>query len=59
MIGVGRECGSLFHLITNPILPPSLSSFPAYSLLDKSVSLDVWHYRLGHLSDSHVKLLEK
>jgi hypothetical protein len=58
MIGVGRECGGLFHLITKPVLP-SLPPFPAQSLLVKSVSSDVWYYRLGHLFDSRVKLLSQ
>jgi hypothetical protein len=52
MIGVGREYGGLFHLITKPVFPPSFPSFLAHNLFVKSVSLDVWHYRLEHLFDS-------
>jgi len=59
MIGVGRECGGLFHLIIKPVLPSSLISIPAQSLSVKSVSSDVWHYRLGHLSDSRIQILSQ
>jgi hypothetical protein len=49
----------LFHLIIKPVLPSSLISIPAQSLSVKSVSSDVWHYRLGHLSDSCIQILSQ
>jgi hypothetical protein len=48
------------HLLNNSELPPF--TFPnvlAHSLSVKQVSSDVWHFRLGHLSDSRLKLLSQ
>jgi hypothetical protein len=69
MIGVGKECGGLFHLLDQPELPSpvyksalhsSISSVPSsHSFSVKHVSSDVWHFRLGHLSDSRIKLLSQ
>jgi len=59
MIGVGKECGGLLHLLNKPALPPSTSPFPAQSASVKSVFSDVWHYRLGHLSNSRLQLLSQ
>jgi hypothetical protein len=60
MIGVGRENAGLFHLLNNSEL--SSFTFPnvlAHSLSVKQVSSDIWHFRLGHLSDSRLKLLSQ
>lgn len=57
MIGVGRENDGLFHLLDSPVLPSPVIS--AHSLSVKQVSSDVWHFRLGHLSDSRIKLLSQ
>jgi hypothetical protein len=60
MIGVGRENDGLFHLLDNSVLPSFASPvISAHSLSVKQVSSDVWHFRLGHLSDSRIKLLSQ
>lgn len=59
MIGVGKESGDLFHLLNKSVLPPSTSSFPAQSFYVTNVSSNVWHFRLGHLSNSRIKLLSQ
>jgi hypothetical protein len=47
MIGVGRERGGLFHLLNKPVFS-SISSVPsAQSFSVKTISFDVWHFRLG------------
>jgi hypothetical protein len=47
MIGVGRERGGLFHLLNKPVFS-SISSVPsAQSFSVKTISSDVWHFRLG------------
>jgi hypothetical protein len=60
MIGVGRENDGLFHQLDNSLLPPFASPIiSAHSLSVKQVSYDLWHFRLGHLSDSRIKLLSQ
>jgi hypothetical protein len=60
MIGVGRENDGLFHLLDNSLLPSFASPvISAHSLSVKQVSSDVWHFHLGHLSDSRIKLLSQ
>jgi hypothetical protein len=60
MIGVGRENDGLFHLLDNLVLPSFISPvISTHSLSVKQVSSDVWHFRLGHLSDSRIKLLSQ
>jgi hypothetical protein len=64
-IGAGREANGLFYLLEKPELhQPNISSSCIFnsapfqfSLNVKSVSIDIWHYRLGHLSYSRFKLL--
>jgi len=53
-IGVGRQHGGLFYLMHKP----RLHSAQVYSASIKNTSNDIWHYRLGHLSHSRMKLLE-
>jgi hypothetical protein len=52
-IGVGRQQGGLFYLLHKPLF----HSAQVCSVSIKDVSTDLWHYRLGHLSNSMVKLL--
>ncbi|XP_059442162.1 uncharacterized protein LOC132174541 [Corylus avellana] len=59
MIGVGKEHEGLFYLVNKPVQPASSTSIPVVSLSVKNVSSDVWHYRLGHLSSSRLKLLSQ
>jgi hypothetical protein len=57
---MGRECGGLFHLVFKPVMTtqhPSHSTAQTFSV--KSVSSDMWHYRLGHPSNSRIKLLSQ
>jgi hypothetical protein len=50
-IGVGRQQGDLFYLLNKPKVRT------VCSVSIKDVSTDLWHYRLGHLSNSRMKLL--
>jgi hypothetical protein len=52
-IGVDRQQGGLFYLLHKPLF----HSAQVCSVSIKDVSTDLWHYRLGHLSNSMVKLL--
>jgi hypothetical protein len=64
-IGVGREANGLYYLLDDPAVPASdvfSSSFSnsvhfPISAHVKSVATDLWHYRMGHLSHSRLKLL--
>jgi hypothetical protein len=62
-IGVGREANGLFYLLDNPDMLSKADSsckFPVpfqFSATVKSVSTDIWHYRLGHLSPSRLQFL--
>lgn len=64
-IGVGREANGLYYLLDEPAVPTSdvfSSSFSnsvhfPISAHVKSVATDLWHYRIGHLSHSRIKLL--
>jgi len=59
MIGVGRERGGLFRLLNKPVFS-SISSVPSgKSFSVKTISSDVWHFRVGHLSNSRIKLLSQ
>jgi hypothetical protein len=51
-IGVGRQQGGLFYLLHKPLF----HSAQVYFVSIKDVSTDLWHYRLGHLSNSRMKL---
>jgi hypothetical protein len=53
-IGVGRLRGGLFYLLHKP----HLHSTQVYSASIKNASTNIWHYRLGHLSRSRMKLLD-
>jgi hypothetical protein len=53
MIGVGRQQGGLFYLLNKPLF----HSAQVCSVSIKDVSTDLWHYRLGHLSNSRMKLV--
>jgi len=53
-IGVGRLQGGLFYLMHKPIL----HSAKAFSLSIKNASINIWHYKLGHLSRSRMKMLD-
>jgi len=63
MIGVGREANGLFYLLEEPVLSSTaMTSFSnpvpfSFSANVKSVSTDLWHYRLGHLSHSRLQFL--
>jgi hypothetical protein len=59
MIGVGKEHEGLFYLVNKPVKPASSISIPVVSLSVKSVSSDIWHYRLGHLSTACLKILSQ
>jgi hypothetical protein len=52
-IGVGKQQGGLFYLLNKPLF----HSAQVCSVSIKDVSTDLWHYRLGHLSNSRMKLL--
>jgi len=59
---MGRERGGLFLLIPNskpspPITVPVPTSIGA-AQVSTSNSNNLWHFRLGHLSDSRIKLLQ-
>jgi hypothetical protein len=63
-IGVGREANGLFYLLDNPDMLSKADSSSCkfvvpfqFSATVKSVSTDIWHYRLGHLSPSRLQLL--
>jgi hypothetical protein len=65
-IGVGREANGLFYLLEKPaLLSTNVSSssctfnFVPFQFFAnvKSVSTDICHYRLGHLSHSRLQLL--
>jgi len=63
-IGVGREANGLFYLLEKPDLLSTDASSSCkspvpfqFSATVKSVSTDIWHYRLGHLSPSRLQLL--
>jgi len=63
-IGVGREANGLFYLLDNPDMLSKADSssckFPIpfqFSATIKSVSTNIWHYRLGHLSPSRLQFL--
>jgi len=64
-IEAGREANGLFYLLEKPELhQPDISSSCIFnsapfqfSVNVKSVSIDIWHYKLGHLSYSRLKLL--
>jgi hypothetical protein len=64
-IGVGREANELYYLLDEPAVPTSdvfSSSFSnsvhfPISAHVKSVATDLWHYKMGHLSHSRIKLL--
>ncbi|XP_062155569.1 serine/threonine-protein kinase TIO isoform X4 [Alnus glutinosa] len=63
-IGVGREANGLFYLLDNPDMLSKVDSSSCkflvpfqFSATVKSVSTDIWHYRLGHLSPSRLQLL--
>jgi transposase InsO family protein len=55
---VGKEEGGLFYLMQQPKVSP-LSSFSISSCNStiKTSSHDVWHYRLGHPSESRMQSL--
>jgi hypothetical protein len=56
-IGLGKEKGGLFFLQNNSDFTSAFrSSFTAVSV--KAPSTDVWHYRLGHPSQSRLDLLK-
>lgn len=56
-IGLGKEKGGLFYLQNNPDFTSVFrSSFSIVSI--KAPSTDVWHYRLGHPSQSRLDLLK-
>jgi len=63
-IGVGREANGLFYLLDNPDMLSKADSSSCkfvvpfqFSATVKSVSTDIWHYRLGHLSPSRLQFL--
>jgi hypothetical protein len=65
-IGVGREANGLFYLLEKPALLSTdvFSSSCTFNFVPfqfsanvKTVSTDIWHYRLGHLSHSRLQLL--
>jgi hypothetical protein len=58
---MGRQHGGLFHFLqtskaTTPSFP-ELSCTAFVSTLVKNVNADVWHFRLGHLTQSRLSLL--
>jgi hypothetical protein len=62
-IGLGREHGGLFHLLQvskGSIFAP-VSPFISVLVSNnvKDVSSDIWHFRLGHLSQSRISLLHE
>jgi hypothetical protein len=62
---VGKEANGLFYLLEKPELhQPDISSSCNFTFASfmfsahvKSVSIDPWHYSLGHLSPSRLKIL--
>lgn len=60
-IGLGREHGGLFHLlqVSKGSISIPISHFISALVSNnvKDVSLDIWHFRLGHLSQSRMSLL--
>jgi len=62
-IGVGREANGLFYLLEEPVLSSTaMTSFSnpvpfSFSANVKSISTDLWHYRLRHLSHSRLQFL--
>jgi hypothetical protein len=59
MIGVDKEHEGLLYLVNKPVKPASSIPILVVSLSVKSVSSDVWHYRLHHLSTACLKLLSQ
>jgi len=64
-IGVGRKANGLYYLLDELAVPAS-NVFSSYfsnsvhfpiSAHVKSIATDLWHYRMGHLSHSRLKLL--
>ena len=68
IVGVGEEKDGLYYLLQQPkpshskLLSSSQISQPIhlrhFSVLLKNVSTEKWHYRLGHLSDSILPMLQ-
>jgi hypothetical protein len=59
MIGVGKEQGGLFLLQQHKSLDSSPHpSSHAHSTQITTPSIDIWHSRLGHLSNNRLQLLQ-
>jgi hypothetical protein len=57
MIGLGEKRGGLFHLL-QPASKFSTNPSVNYAVL-KTSSTDLWHFRLGHVSNSRISMLHK
>jgi hypothetical protein len=65
-IGLGKEKGGLFHLLlqnaselhSSVSISASANASSSTASPFKSASANVWHYRLGHVSNSRIKLLQ-
>lgn len=60
-IGLGELQDGLYYLVQNPATSSSLTettkSVPPFSASIKTVYTDPWHFRLGHLPSSRIKML--
>jgi hypothetical protein len=62
-IGLGELKDGLYYLVQNPDMHSSSRSttksvpFSSFSASVKNVDTDLWHFRLGHLPSSRMKLL--